>query len=245
MDTDPRIVTAGIPMGRQGTYERHRRRARCSWRPTSPSTSPARRCTPTAARGRRRAGGTGPSSAGSTTRRSPAWTPTDDAARRRRGQGLADLIGAEAARSEADATLSPVVVEAFHETGLFGLMVPKELGGEEADLPTVLAVYEEVCRADGSAGWTPARQRDDLGVRRRVHRTRRGGGDVRRRTHPGGRGPVLAARHRGARRRRCRRLRGVGALQLRQRQRALAVDRRRRVRAARRRVRGRGRRASR
>jgi indole-3-acetate monooxygenase len=71
-----------------------------------------------------------------------------------RAQGLADLIGAEAARSEADATLSPVVVEAFHETGLFGLMVPKELGGEEADLPTVLAVYEEVCRADGSAGWS-------------------------------------------------------------------------------------------
>ncbi|HEY3669705.1 MAG TPA: acyl-CoA dehydrogenase family protein [Acidimicrobiia bacterium] len=69
-------------------------------------------------------------------------------------QGLADLIGAEAERSEADATLSPVVVEAFHATGLFGLMVPKELGGEEADLPTVLSVYEEVCRADGSAGWT-------------------------------------------------------------------------------------------
>jgi alkylation response protein AidB-like acyl-CoA dehydrogenase len=69
-------------------------------------------------------------------------------------QGLADLIGAEAARSEADATLSPLVVEAFHETGLFGLMVPKELGGAEADLPTVLSVYEEVCRSDGSAGWS-------------------------------------------------------------------------------------------
>jgi alkylation response protein AidB-like acyl-CoA dehydrogenase len=71
-----------------------------------------------------------------------------------RAQSLFDLIGAEAARSEADATLSPAVVEAFHETGLFGLMVPKELGGEEADLPTVVSVYEEVSRADGSAGWT-------------------------------------------------------------------------------------------
>jgi alkylation response protein AidB-like acyl-CoA dehydrogenase len=71
-----------------------------------------------------------------------------------RAQSLAELIAEEAARSEADATLSPVVVEAFHESGLFGLMVPKELGGDEADLPTVLAVYEEVCRADGSAGWT-------------------------------------------------------------------------------------------
>jgi alkylation response protein AidB-like acyl-CoA dehydrogenase len=71
-----------------------------------------------------------------------------------KAQGLFDLIGAEAARSEAGATLSPVVVDAFHETGLFGLMVPKELGGEEADLPTVISVYEEVSRADGSAGWT-------------------------------------------------------------------------------------------
>jgi alkylation response protein AidB-like acyl-CoA dehydrogenase len=71
-----------------------------------------------------------------------------------RARGLFDLIGEEAARSEVDATLSPVVVEAFHQTGLFGLMVPKELGGEEADLPTVVSVYEEVSRADGSAGWT-------------------------------------------------------------------------------------------
>ena len=69
-------------------------------------------------------------------------------------QRLAELVGAEAERSERDATLSPVVVEAFHQSGLFGLMVPKELGGAEADLPTVVAVYEAVCHADGSAGWT-------------------------------------------------------------------------------------------
>ena len=71
-----------------------------------------------------------------------------------RARGLRDLIEQEAGRSEADATLSPVVVDALHESGLFGLMVPKELGGEEADLPTVLEVYEEVCGADGSTGWT-------------------------------------------------------------------------------------------
>ena len=71
-----------------------------------------------------------------------------------RAEGLRDVIEAEADRSESDATLSPVVVGALHESGLFGLMVPKELGGEEADLPTVIEVYEEVCRADGSTGWT-------------------------------------------------------------------------------------------
>jgi len=71
-----------------------------------------------------------------------------------RARGLTELIEREAPRSERDATLSPVVVDAFHASGLFGLMVPKELGGEEADLATVLEVYEEVCRADGSTGWT-------------------------------------------------------------------------------------------
>ena len=115
-------------------------------------------------------------------------------------QRLAGLVADEAARSEADATLSPVVVDAFHESGLFGLMVPKELGGEEADLPTVLAVYEEVSPRRRFRGLDVARQRHHLAVRGRVHRPGGGGRDVRRRSHPGGRGAVLAARHRGARR---------------------------------------------
>lgn len=71
-----------------------------------------------------------------------------------RARGLFDLIDGEADRSEADATLSPVAVQAFHDSGLFGLLVPKELGGEESDVTTGLAVFEEACRADGSAGWT-------------------------------------------------------------------------------------------
>lgn len=71
-----------------------------------------------------------------------------------RARGLFDLIDGEADRSEADATLSPVAVQAFHDSGLFGLLVPKELGGEESDVTTGLAVFEEVCRADGSGGWT-------------------------------------------------------------------------------------------
>jgi alkylation response protein AidB-like acyl-CoA dehydrogenase len=71
-----------------------------------------------------------------------------------RARGLFDLIAGEADRSEADATLSPIVVQAFHDSGLFGLLVPKELGGDESDVTTGLAVFEEVCRADGSAGWT-------------------------------------------------------------------------------------------
>ena len=148
-----------------------------------------------------------------------------------RAQGLSELIEREADRSESDATLSPVVVEALHESGLFGLMVPKELGGEEADLPTVIEVYEEVCRADGSTGWTllanattsafAAAYTGPAAVDAMFDGTR-----------VAGRGrSVLSAWHRGARR---RRVRGQRPLQLRERQRARAVDRRWRARAARR-----------
>ena len=69
-------------------------------------------------------------------------------------RALFDLIDREAPATESGATLSPAVVEAFHEQGLFGLMIPKELGGTEADLLTTLAVYEEASRADGSTGWS-------------------------------------------------------------------------------------------
>jgi alkylation response protein AidB-like acyl-CoA dehydrogenase len=69
-------------------------------------------------------------------------------------RALFDLIDGEAPTTEAEATLSTKVVDAFHEHGLFGLMIPKELGGAEADLVTSLEVYEEASRADGSAGWS-------------------------------------------------------------------------------------------
>jgi alkylation response protein AidB-like acyl-CoA dehydrogenase len=69
-------------------------------------------------------------------------------------RALFDLIDREAPTTEAEATLSAAVVEAFHEHGLFGLMIPKELGGAEADLVTSLEVYEEASRADGSTGWS-------------------------------------------------------------------------------------------
>ncbi len=124
--------------------------------------------------------------------------PADSTTVLARAQGLADLIGAEAARSEADATLSPLVVEAFHETGLFGLMVPKELGGEEADLPTVLAVYEEVCRADGSAGWSLLANATTSAFAGAYTGPSAVAAMFDGRARPGGRGPVLAARHRGA-----------------------------------------------
>lgn len=69
-------------------------------------------------------------------------------------RSLSPLVEAEAAVAERAGTLPPVLVTAFRESGLFALQIPRALGGFEADAETTLEVYEEVCRADGSAGWT-------------------------------------------------------------------------------------------
>ena len=67
---------------------------------------------------------------------------------------LVPLIEAEADATESARTLSPPVVGAFADSGLFGLLIPKVLGGIEADATTTLAVFEELTRADPSTGWT-------------------------------------------------------------------------------------------
>ncbi len=45
------------------------------------------------------------------------------------------------------------IVAALKDTELFWLLVPKSLGGLQADLLTSIAVWEEVSRADASVGW--------------------------------------------------------------------------------------------
>ncbi|MEX1008046.1 MAG: acyl-CoA dehydrogenase family protein [Acidimicrobiia bacterium] len=67
---------------------------------------------------------------------------------------LVPLVEQEATNSEQIATMPDVVVNAFRDAGLFALQVPRSLGGFEADIETTLAVYEIVCRADASTGWS-------------------------------------------------------------------------------------------
>jgi alkylation response protein AidB-like acyl-CoA dehydrogenase len=69
-------------------------------------------------------------------------------------RGLAPLVEAEAEAGEAACEITPRVVDALADAGLFGLMVPEALGGLEADIATTLEVYEELSRADGSTGWS-------------------------------------------------------------------------------------------
>ncbi len=71
-----------------------------------------------------------------------------------RARSLAPLIEAHADQTETEGTMPAPVVEAIAESGLFLTLVPRELGGLEADIATTLAVFEELARADGSTGWS-------------------------------------------------------------------------------------------
>jgi alkylation response protein AidB-like acyl-CoA dehydrogenase len=69
---------------------------------------------------------------------------------------LGPLIRAHADQIEADRCLSSGIARALTEAGLFRMLVPRSLGGGEADLETFLQVVEEVSQADGSVGWCVA-----------------------------------------------------------------------------------------
>jgi alkylation response protein AidB-like acyl-CoA dehydrogenase len=68
-------------------------------------------------------------------------------------RNLRGLIEEEAGQTEATSNMTKPVVDALVESGLFGLLMPKGLGGHEADVETILAVCEEIAYADGSTGW--------------------------------------------------------------------------------------------
>ena len=67
-----------------------------------------------------------------------------------------DLFGQLDAASAATPAGEPMPrssLDAIVDAGLLGLMVPREVGGQELPLADIVDVYEEVSRADGSAGW--------------------------------------------------------------------------------------------
>ena len=66
-----------------------------------------------------------------------------------RARALRDLIEAEARTTEDARTMTPRVVDALRDAGLFWILVPAELGGGEVDVRTALEVFEELAYADG------------------------------------------------------------------------------------------------
>lgn len=83
----------------------------------------------------------------------PSPSKPQPASRLEAAKAIGGLIDAEAAEAERRRTLTTKTVEAMGEAGLFAVALPREVGGDEADFTTQIAVWEEVSRADGSAGW--------------------------------------------------------------------------------------------
>jgi alkylation response protein AidB-like acyl-CoA dehydrogenase len=71
-------------------------------------------------------------------------------------RSLRELIESEAESVEEKCTMTPKVVDAIADAGLFHLLVPHGFGGMEADVPTIVDVCEELSFADGSVGWAYA-----------------------------------------------------------------------------------------
>jgi indole-3-acetate monooxygenase len=66
---------------------------------------------------------------------------------------LQPLLQQEAAAGEEQGQLTPKVVDALHETGLFGMWLPEELGGSELTPRQSLEVLEELAYGDASTSW--------------------------------------------------------------------------------------------
>ena len=63
------------------------------------------------------------------------------------------MLRAAGPEADADAELPSQVVTALHDAGLFRLLIPQDLGGEEVDLLTFSEVIEAVAEGDGSTAW--------------------------------------------------------------------------------------------
>lgn len=70
-----------------------------------------------------------------------------------RAKAVGPVIAAASAQIEASRELTPEVVSALHEAGLFRMLLPRSLGG--AELPPVFFVeaIEEIAKADASTAW--------------------------------------------------------------------------------------------
>ncbi|MGH7825386.1 MAG: acyl-CoA dehydrogenase family protein [Candidatus Binatia bacterium] len=66
---------------------------------------------------------------------------------------LLPMIRSSADQIEAGRELPRPLFEAMADAGLFKLLIPRNLGGAEIDLPAYVQVLEELGKADASTGW--------------------------------------------------------------------------------------------
>ena len=70
-----------------------------------------------------------------------------------RARVASEVIAPLAVQIEQDRRLPAAAVEALVRAGVFKLLVPQTFGGSQAHPATMVAVIEEIARADGSAAW--------------------------------------------------------------------------------------------
>ena len=80
-------------------------------------------------------------------------TAAEECAPLRAARELFSEIHAAAAEAEAARTQPAPLMRKLAEAGVMGMCVPAAYGGSELPVRDVLAVIEEVSRADGAAGW--------------------------------------------------------------------------------------------
>jgi alkylation response protein AidB-like acyl-CoA dehydrogenase len=70
-----------------------------------------------------------------------------------RARALAPLITREADEIERTRRLTPAVVSALVENGLYRALLPQSVGGAEAPLEIFMQMQEEIAKADASTAW--------------------------------------------------------------------------------------------
>ena len=70
-----------------------------------------------------------------------------------RARALRPLLEEAAPRIDAEREIPAEVIEALHDGKMFRLLIPRELGGAELDLPTFVQVIEAIAEGDGSVAW--------------------------------------------------------------------------------------------
>lgn len=73
-----------------------------------------------------------------------------------RARALAPAIAEAASRIEAGREVTPEIVDALHEAGLFRMLLPRSLGGHEATPVEFVRAAEELAKADASTAWCVA-----------------------------------------------------------------------------------------
>ncbi|CAN5821537.1 acyl-CoA dehydrogenase family protein [soil metagenome] len=70
-----------------------------------------------------------------------------------RARTLGPAIAAAADEIERRQDFPEPLITALHESGLFRLLLPRSVGGEQVEPEVYVAVIEEIARHDGSLGW--------------------------------------------------------------------------------------------